>query len=234
MSGSTSAATSKSHRGVRLDLALAVALIASISVNVAAGSSTASAHTAALYFTVSWGDQDWIIGNIAGGDLAIAGAQTAMQAADNPWNAASGVTFDFVFEFEDSGQIYDANPCDQAIPGANVGIYGVGLGSTIGLTELCTQGSGIVEATIALDETSRPWDSTNPICATCYDLFGALTHEFGHAMGGWMPAAGGHWTGSTLCPSNSGRHTMCASMPTGINWYQSLGTHDIHTAAGWY
>ena len=65
-----------------------------------------------------------------------------------------------------------------------------------------------------------------------FDLESNATHEFGHAYGGWVLDR--HFTGTTLCPSNDARHTMCSSLPIGTSYTRTPASHDVHTMDAGY
>ena len=64
---------------------------------------------------------------------------------------------------------------------------------------------------------------------------GILTHEFGHAAGGWLDPFVGHWDQEgqvNLCQHNSSVefHTMCSGVSKANSWKQAtLESHDVHT-----
>lgn len=97
-------------------------------------------------------------------------------------------------------------------------------------TNVCWNPStdSMLRFTITYD-SAEEWDTTTGTPGTSeLDFWGAMTHEFGHGAGGWIP----HWDeagAGDLCPWTSSRHTMCSTMSPGNTWFRTLGTHDGHT-----
>ena len=94
----------------------------------------------------------------------------------------------------------------------------------------------LVNTQIAFNSSNVTWYSgTGDPPNGQSDVWSFSAHEFGHATGGWLSGSiGGHFGGATLCPNSSSRHTMCASLPTGENWWRSLEFHDSETFGNAY
>lgn len=117
-----------------------------------------------------------------------------------------------------------------------------GRGNFLAITGVCVvfldgdpstpAGNSIVRFFMDVDSQERWYAGTGSTPSTEVDLYGVLTHEFGHATGGWGPdlstGADQHWgSGTALCDSDL--HTMCPAIPTGNSQWRTLEAHDIHT-----
>lgn len=107
----------------------------------------------------------------------------------------------------------------------------------LGATNVCVLtalGSGrIVGFTLSIDNEHIWWaSSSTAIPGREYDLLGVLIHEFDHGVG-FTP----HWDqggAANLCPTDSTRHTMCASIWSGVTYWRTIESHDAHTFDGAY
>ena len=131
-------------------------------------------------------------------------------------------------------------PCQQPYSVAN-GLHWFGLDGAdneLARTTVCYDSAGhIMTGTshIAFDsgETWWAYDSAPPSNAY-YDLESIATHEFGHALGGWLSDSSGHWKSSSdLCTSGP-IHTMCPVNPKGSADWRTPESHDGHTMQAGY
>lgn len=107
--------------------------------------------------------------------------------------------------------------------------------NTLAATAVCystaTSAAGqgrMLRFSMTYDSGNTFYTGTGQPSSSQVDLYSVASHEFGHAAGGW----GAHWDQqgqASLCPTHSGRHTMCSTLEPGTNFMRSLNTHDAHT-----
>jgi len=181
---------------------------------------------------VHWGFNDEVMG---------ATKRDSITTGSNKWDFANGADFKFTQDLADETEDYpgwnralDCNPfpnnsvhLDDSIPDS--GSYA----DALAVTQVCDEdGDGKINSFIVVFDTDWNWywDSGTPSSGQA-DSRSVAAHEFGHAWGGWFSD---HFTGSSLCPNDSGRHTMCASHVLGTTWQRTLETHDSHTISNAY
>ena len=84
-----------------------------------------------------------------------------------------------------------------------------------------------------------PWYvGTGEVPSNKWDLWGVMTHEFGHATGRTIGGSenDGHFSeGSSYCPSDyTARHTMCPTLDPGRKGQRYLEAHDLDTVQNAY
>jgi hypothetical protein len=167
----------------------------------------------------------------------------SIRSGANRWDFANGADFKFTQDLPDETADYpgwsraeDCSPApnnsvhlDNSIPDSG------GYQNVLAVAQVCdVDGDGKISAFIVVfdrDDWNWNWDSGSP-GSNQADSRSVAAHEFGHAWGGWFSS--GHFTGSSLCPDNSGRHTMCATHILGTTWQRTLETHDSHTLSNAY
>lgn len=166
--------------------------------------------------------------------------ETSIQVAFNKWDAVSGATMTFDFRGDVTNYVFwDRIDC-QPVPTNSVH-WDSSIPNNTGFdaySALCASNGDITSFEVGFDENSSvTWhnDDTSPPAGTL-DLRSLAAHEAGHATGGWLNGSQkGHFNeGSTECPSNSTRHTMCPTIVFGTDWQRTLEAHDEHTFAGAY
>jgi hypothetical protein len=204
--------------------------------------SVASAH-GSQYWGILWPKAASPTNIHWGFNAEISGAnkRDSIRFGSNQWDLANGADFKFTQDLNDETNDYpgwnralDCDPApvnsihfDDSIPDS--GQYA----NALAVTQVCdVDGDGKISAFIMVFDTdwNWNWESGNPASSQA-DSRSVAAHEFGHAWGGWFPD---HFTDSTLCPNNSGRHTMCASHSLGTTWQRTLESHDSHTLSGAY
>jgi hypothetical protein len=155
----------------------------------------------------------------------------------NKWGAVGGSPFDFDLGADETGFNYDNPGCTGGV-GAQQTVHWepMDIGSFVAEVTVCPSGGDLVNFKMGFDtDSSCDWsvDGT-PAGGEC-DLQSFAAHEFGHATGGWLDWATGHWSeSSNPCPTGSSRHTMCRSVPNGSTYMRSLEEHDEHTLVNAY
>lgn len=116
------------------------------------------------------------------------------------------------------------SPCDNAYSA----IFWTTEFDAAGQTRRCVVDGEIVRVSVLVDAAGSWYTGTGVPGSSEYDLQALVTHEFGHATGGWGWERD-HFSGSQLCPLSADRQTMCSGLNPGVTWKRELGVHDIHT-----
>ncbi|HEX8581421.1 MAG TPA: hypothetical protein VF640_03795 [Acidimicrobiales bacterium] len=111
----------------------------------------------------------------------------------------------------------------------------------VGRTNVCPPGSTTLTDVEVGFEKYAPWHmGTSAPPYDEYDLWSVATHEFGHALGGWVgPSDENHHfledDTQGACPGGTANSTMCqtASSP-GAWWKRDVESHDVHTMTNRY
>lgn len=213
---------------------LLVLMLAWLAGRLVGGVPTATAHTVVA---PTWSDEanvQWRLDSTRAVSLSGVGASTSFKAADDPWNAVSGSTLNFVFEAEAS--LSDKNlassPCGDTPPVSSVEVFVYGNPqSQHAITWRCPGIVHLEHAYVGVNSGSTWYVGSGTPLSTQYDLRSSVIHEFGHAAGMNID-----FTGSALCdPDNDPPyHTMCGVGLKGNTWKRTLEEHDRHSLAGFY
>ena len=194
------------------------------------GAGSADAHNDRFSSSLWPSDPTMYRGSLSGTLNTGAGRQ-AMYRGDNAWDNVYGSTLDFIdSSYQNIGVNWWGSAC--SLP-AGVWFLEQPL-SGFGASSSCVSGGVRSRSGVRFDSTGRNWyTGTGTPGFGQSDLWGVATHELGHA-GGWRGGTG-HYSGSSLCPGNSTKHTMCSGWTnTQLKWARDLRTHDSHAIAGAY
>ena len=75
---------------------------------------------------------------------------------------------------------------------------------------------------VSIESHTRWYSGTGD--TTLMDVWGMMTHEFGHAT-----SFSNHFGAAGDCEYDSVHQTMCPYIRTGMEEWRTLGTHDVHT-----
>lgn len=186
----------------------------------------ARAHDVSQYYPLKWSgaQQTWKIGNTYGA-VANQVGWTSITASDDPWNAVSGSTFDFVYGGRVNTQMWTGDACTMPSPRAWVITWDVSPLGRIGNTHNCGTPTNLTATTIHLDDDANWYVSSGTPQASQYDLRSVTIHEFGHSTGFHGPNDGHFPASDTVC-TTSPIHTMCAGVSPGTIYMRTLETHE--------
>jgi matrixin len=139
--------------------------------------------------------------------------------ASGTWSAL-GESLSFRNASNDCGGLMTTG-CDDRIW---VGRVDDRVGGTIATTSRCTSGGRIVSFKIVFDTNESWYTGSGTPSGSQHDAQSVMTHELGHVAG-----FRGHYSGSTDCPNNSARQTMCSTVSKGTTYWRTLGAHDKST-----
>jgi hypothetical protein len=216
--------------------AAAVVAVFVVSLLTVVPAPTASAHGASDYFTtwIQFTSVNFWIATDFPPDSPLPW-RTRMREAGANWDL--GATGRPYVNMPNSTQTWTSNACTAYQQGWPSGIH-MGAGS-IAATSLCASGALVLNAQIRFSP-AYGWhvlDSFPPAGSTDYDFESVATHEFGHAMGGWLdpPVSLGHFTtGSPADCTRPDLYTMCADAWPGEASKRTPTSHDVHTMANGY
>lgn len=197
----------------------------------------AVAHSAFNYYSTSWGPSD--VPNINWRfteQVPPANFRDRVENGAVQWNNVAGVNFNWVKQTPEYAN-FNPNPssCTDIAHEKNGVHYRSVPSGFVAYTYTCSQSSFLVSTQVVFSSSTGWYSGTGATPSGLNDLWSFAAHEFGHATGGWLNnSIGGQFSGSTLCPSNSSKHTMCANLPTGTNWWRSLEFHDGETFGNAY
>lgn len=210
-----------------------IALACCVVVAALTASATSSrAHSAVNYYSTSWGPDD--VPNINWRfteQVPTGNFRDRVVDGTLEWNNVGAVPFNWVKVTPEYAN-FNPNPSDcTTIAHEKNGVHYRSVPSGfVAYTHTCSE-SGFLRSTQVVFSSSNSWYSgTSTPGSTQSDVWAFAAHEFGHATGGWLNnSIGGHFGGSTLCPSDNTKHTMCASIFNGTNYQRSLEFHDSET-----
>ena len=157
----------------------------------------------------------------------------SIKVAFNKWDFEDGADFEFILSSVDHANHSGATRIDcNPLPDNDV--HWDDSWGAQGASAICdSDNDGLLEAFVAIFNPDNQWNLGSGSPGTQeWDLRSIATHEAGHVWG-----FTGHFDeGSSLCPQNSSRHTMCPghSSVLGTDWLRTLETHDSHTISNAY
>ena len=198
---------------------------------------SAVAHSAFNYYSTGWGPSDVPTINWRFTAEVPSGAfRDRVEDGAAAWTNVPGVSFSWVKQTPQYAN-YAPNPTQcTSIPADKNGVHFRAVPSAFdGYTHTCVSGSFLLHIQVVFDDTETWFTGTASPPSPQLDVWAFASHEFGHGTGGWLSdSIGGHFDGQTLCPSNSSKHTMCATISAGQTWQRSLAFHDEETFGNAY
>ena len=193
-----------------------------------ASSMSAGAHTD-VFVDQRWDSDPTLYRGYLTGVLNTEEARVAMYRADNAWDDVYGSNLDFIdSSYQDTDVKHRTNAC--ATPEGVWYMQRSLPNSTYARAQRCYSGDEIIKASVSFNSNHDWYLGTGTPPSGESDLWGVATHELGHTTG-----FSKHLTGSDLCPSNSGKHTMCPSWTKSqLPDARTLESHDKHSIAGAY
>lgn len=192
-----------------------------------ASTMSAGAHTD-VFVDQRWASDPTLYRGYLTGDLNTEQARQAMYRADNAWDDVYGSTLDFIdSSHQDTDVKHRSDACQTP-----VGVWYLqrNLSGPYAVAQRCYSGDDITKASVSFNTNHTWYSGTGTPPSGQSDLWGIATHELGHTTG-----FSEHLTGNDLCPSNSGKHTMCPTWSKSqVPWARTLETHDKHSIAGAY
>jgi hypothetical protein len=154
------------------------------------------------------------------------------------------------FDYDDAHGDYDTlnfDNCSDNYQADKVGWGVIGASGWV-ITEAAAQTatcnisgySALYDFKIKFNQDAPWYKGTSTVPTSAVDMWSVAAHEFGHATGRdtGNVANGdgnGHFTeGSSYCPKDSTRHTMCPATVMGTTWSRSLAPHDVDVFTGAY
>lgn len=224
---------------------LTLMLLVGLTLASLSASSTSQAHPAGDFYKAKWGSNRLTDGvkwrftqGFPGGNY-----RDRMKDAAARWNNLNqSMKFNFEQNQSDYSDFSFSSCPTSGGPDGNgtekdAMHWGPIDGVAIGQANLCTfYESGGTDANsyksfqIKMDSNVTDWYVGTNDSFSGTDLLGPAAHEFGHATGrevGGYDGDGHFDPNGTYCPlTESGHHTMCASVIVNRSWDRSLNTHD--------
>lgn len=213
----------------------------------------AAAHDPTLFYESHWGSGDLpsITYKFNQNYPSVpAGYRNRVLNADSEWDTVQGAVFFFQWQSGDSTLAFQSGCTTYEDLAYNGIVWYRDPGNFYGFVSLCVTGTTIDFFEFQVDNDQSWYTGTGSPSGTQVDLQHIVTHELGHATGGWTDASqNGHFNNDNMCPFDPPPpewlplvqqwQTMCdtqdaldpdgGSTEYGNTFRRSLETHDIHT-----